>query len=120
MKGKISLLLIIISFASYARQESIIKIDSGNNNNINIIQSANDAVQKSDLHVKNSDSNKIQLNQKAQNSLQGFIHKDEQRSGFNQWITNTNNVFILLISVLTFTGLAWKGLHLTKKVKSKE
>ncbi|MEA5425358.1 hypothetical protein [Arcicella lustrica] len=41
----------------------------------------------------------------------------KQEHSFVDWAKNTENVFIALIAVATFTGLAWGGYRVIKKRK---
>jgi hypothetical protein len=113
-KEKLLVLFFLISFSAFSQQESNIQIDSGNKNNITVIQTGDTASQKSGIALKKSNDNTVLLNQKALPAPATTPKKEP--AGFNEWIKNTNNVVLLLISIATFIGLLWKGFPYIKKM----
>jgi hypothetical protein len=112
MKMTMAFLLIFLCCHAYP-QESVIKIDSGNKNDIQVVQSGNAPLKKSQITLDKAGANTIKVNQ--QHALASETPQKEKQGGFNEWISNTNNVFVLLISMATFIGLLWKGWPYAKK-----
>lgn len=106
------ILIIIFPSLVFAQQDSKIKVDGGNKNTIEVTQKGKDTLQKSDIDLSKTDSTKINVNQ--DNSS-----KDEAKesTGFKSLTENTNSLFVALISIATFIGLAWKGFQYLKNKK---
>lgn len=94
------LLLISISSFAYSKQTSQLKIDSGNKNEITVIQQGNDAPKRSDITIKRSNSNKVNVNQTMQNATS---QKSKLTTLWNA-ISNINNVMGIIVSLITITG----------------
>jgi len=102
---KLLLLLNLIWIGSFA-QNSKIKIDSGNTNTINIIQLDSS---KSDIDLKHADSNKIGITQ------QGKMKNEKKSNSFQLWITNLNNLFVLLTSIIALILVFFRAKKYFKK-----
>jgi|SRR5580692_8016157 hypothetical protein len=115
--------VVCVSLFSTARsqQTATIKIDSGDRNRAVIGQSGRGVKQEAGETIKGN-GNLAEIKQVQQDTIQGKPGQPatpEKSRSFTEWVTNTNNFFVLLISVATFIGLAWKGIPYLKKMKRK-
>jgi hypothetical protein len=114
MKTKLLSLFTIICLNAYSQQHSKITIDSGNKNLITVTQSGNNAVPESDIAINKGDSNQLQVNQTT-------LGKTEKtKNWLINIVTNTNKLFVLLISIATLIGLIYKALPYLRKKKRKK
>ena len=84
-------------------QESIINIDSGNKNDISVVQDGKDSSRKSGISLKKSDSNVIRVNQKAKDTV--AVETNEKGTSFMEWINNTNVIIGLIASLVTIASI---------------
>ena len=115
MKKILLFLLLYVSNITYAQQESKIKIDSGNGNQVTVMQQGKDSAQKSDVDIEHGNNNKLNVNQ----AKDGPVKKEDGPQGFMAFVSKTNVVVALLISIATFLGLL-KGLPFIKKMSEKK
>jgi len=100
----------------FSQQESKIIIDSSRKNNITVHQMSHDSSQKSDIGLKHSDSTEIKVVQSRDSSLN---RGKSEPTKFIDYVTNTNTIFVLFISIVTFIGLVRKRHSISKKNKMK-
>jgi hypothetical protein len=106
-KKYISIFVLLPSIL-FAQQESKITVGNGDKNTIEVIQKGKDTVQKSDIDVKTG-GNKIKVNQEVPSQ-----EEPKESNGIKSWTENINGIFLTLISIATFIGLAWKGIQYFK------
>lgn len=94
------LLLLFIFSISYSQQDSRVRIDSGNRNEITVIQQGNNASKRSDITLKHSDSNKVNINQ----TIQKTTSPKSKLTTFWNSISNINNVLGIIVSITTIIG----------------
>lgn len=102
--------LIFIPLLVFAQKESNIKIDSGKQNNITVIQQGKDTSQKSYIGLIKSDSNKLKVHQSNNTST-----STETTSRFVKWMSNARTFFLLLVSILTVIILVFRLIPFLKK-----
>ncbi len=86
-------------------------LDNSNKSEIDEIHENNISVVQSDSNIvgDNNNTKGIQDNKKDSTTV------TPKSGGFHEWISNTNNLFVLLISIATFIGLVWTGIQILKK-----
>src|SRR5437870_650078 len=110
------ILLTFFQLFAYSQQESKIRIDSANKNDITVMQSGIDSLQKSDIDIQNSDSNKLELNQ----SQRTITKKSKESNSFMRFISNTNAIVALLSSIIILIALFRKHIPFFKKKFAKK
>ena len=115
MKIKLLFLYTLFCLNAYSQQHSKIAIDSGNKNLITVTQSGSNAVPESEIAINKGDSNQLQVNQTT-------LVKGEKKTKnwFLDIVTNTNKLFVLLISIATFIGLIFQARAYLRKKKRKK
>ncbi|NVO11067.1 MAG: hypothetical protein HXX16_13985 [Bacteroidales bacterium] len=112
---KLTILLILIYATSVAQavkqptdslNKSQINGVQGNNNNITVIQGNNNTI---------GNNNKV-----AQDSKNDSTASTPKPGGFQEWISNTNNLFILLGSIAAFIASVWAGIQTLKKIRKRK
>ena len=115
LKGIIYLLL-IIPFLVNAQQESTIKEVKSSGGKIEVSQYGKDSSQKSTIDSITGDSIDIKV---VQNNGDSIIEPPKTPK-FQEWISNTNNLLGIIISLIALIGFVWKGIPLIKKLTKKK
>jgi molybdenum cofactor biosynthesis enzyme MoaA len=101
MNKKFLYLVLIVSNCTYAQQESKIKVDSGNKNEVTVIQQGKDSIQKSGIDIYHADSNKVKVNQTILDSTKN----KEEAKGLMHYANNTNIILGIIASLIAIISL---------------
>ncbi len=113
-KKHLLLLLLFISSFAAAQQESSVTNVNSNGGVIEIKQHGGSSPQKSKVDSIKGDSIKIKVEQG------NSIASTPKPGGFQEWISNTTNLFILLGSIAAFIASVWAGIQTLKKIRKRK
>ena len=116
MLKNIFYLFLLVFSIGYSQQTSTIKHIKSNGGKIEVIQNGNDSTKNSTIDSVEGDTFSIKVHQN--NNLSKLPKKEV--GGFKEWVSYTNNLVALFISIATFLGLIWKGIPAIKKLMSKK
>ncbi|GEM_PF-6965790 len=114
-KTHLFLLLLFISSLVAAQQESSVTNVNSNGVVIEIKQHGGSSPQKSKVDSIKGDNIKIKVDQ-GDNSTAST----PKSGGFQEWISNTTNLFILLGSIAAFIASVWAGIQTLKKIRKRK
>ncbi|HVS93128.1 MAG TPA: hypothetical protein VHE59_13890 [Mucilaginibacter sp.] len=110
----ITCILIALSYTpTYSLQDSKIKVDSGNKNDVTVVQNGADSSQKSDVSLIKTSENKIRIKQDSKKGVAEPI----QEKGIMHYLNNAYVIFGLIASLITIGIFMFKLIKHKKRVK---